>query len=377
MSMLEDKYYKFGREKVGPFVKGFTGWIHQNCKEDKIKTIIFLSRDGFLYYKYFSEQYANNYDIHYFCVSKKSLAFPFLYSTDNADEICKAVFTNRMLNISDFGKQLGLDYDKINCIVNFFGIDPEHIYNRENENDIQYLVKVIKAVKKIYKEEIKEQYNLFVEYYLHLNIKEKCALVDIGWRGTSQYMIESILHRSGNGFDILGLYVGIDPLFKINARGYLFCDRGEYRNEVMSAVALLEMFGMQLVGTTIGYIKEHGLVYPVISDFEFQDQDSEINCIELIQRGAMDYSGKKGCDVIHIISHPDKNIWALFNDWMCYGTDKRPLIIMNSWFSYISNPRKLLHDFNFSSWKAGFLYSFFRNGSIAFNVYCILKKIFG
>lgn len=377
MSMLEDKYFKFGLEKMGPFVKGFTEWIHQKCEGEKIKKILFLSRDGFIYYKYFSERYADKYDIHYFCVSKKSLAFPLLYSTDNADEICKAIFTNRMFNIRDFGKQLGLDYEKISYIVNLFGINPEHIYNRENENDIQYLVNVIKAVKNIYKEEIEEQYNLFLEYYSYLNIEEKCALIDIGWRGTSQYMIESILHRAGKRFDILGLYVGVDPLFKINARGYLFCDRGEYRNEVMSAVALFEMFGMQLVGTTIGYIKEHGLVSPVISNFEFEDQDSEVNCIKLIQQGTMNYSGDEGCDIIYIISHPNKNVWALFNDWNCYGTNRRPLIIKNSCLSYIRNPRKLIHDFNFSSWKAGFLYSFFGNGNIAYNVYCILKKVFG
>ena len=55
-------------------------------------------------------------------------------------------------------------------------------------------------------------------------MRGNCAIVDIGWHGSMQYYLECLLALSGIKANIIGYYVGVNPIVPLTgkAKGYLF-----------------------------------------------------------------------------------------------------------------------------------------------------------
>lgn len=389
--LKEKSYYKFGFEYYGPFVQSFNEWILKECELRKIENILFASRDAFCYYKCFEECYKNKkIKAKYIKISKKSLAFPLMGTSLNDSSIVKVLFTNRLFQIEEFLAQVGLDEERSRDIVSEIPQLCNKMFERNNRNDIKVLSEIINRIRRKYDAEITEQYRLLLKYLSQLGFYGKIALVDVGWKGSCQYILDTIISQAGIDINLYGLYLGIISNHPINAKGFLF-DSKHNKNEmrILSGVGIIEMIGMERTGTVLGYKLENGDVHFITREYEYYDYDAccytrEHIDIGEIQQGAIDFI--RGniylCEVISpnkllkFVSVPTNNSISLFGEWQCYNCVLRPIIYFNSKTNYLFKIKQFKLDLNKSQWKVGFIYRVVKNGNISYVIYVLLKRIF-
>lgn len=377
--ILKNDYYLFGKNYFGPFVNEFVNWIENQAKQKQIDTLWFLSRDSYIYWKVFERKQNVNINIYYFEVSKKSLAFPLMYVEKDNNIICKILLDNRMFSIYDVGSQFGMSNKDIENLLEEKNLNNNKIYDRENEEDQIEIIQIIKYIREKYKNIIEQQFFAFISYARQMIRGHKIGIIDVGWRGSCQVMMEKIFTYISQKVELYGLYLGLENRYNISGDGFLFNNQCRTRNEVMSAVALIELLGMQLSGTVLRY-RDNNAISADRAPFEFLHDSRECIGIREIQQGAMDYfetdlvSG--GRKFLIALSRPNKVIFEMFCDWNCFGLSYRPIIVYRKFKEYLGAIRKLKIDLNLSSWKSGYIYRYVRSGKIAFAIYSILKKIY-
>ena len=69
----QEKYYEFGREYFGPFLLGFTRWLHSEIKKQEIQKVFFFARDGWMMERAFRLIVKSNIEEGYVYFSRKSI----------------------------------------------------------------------------------------------------------------------------------------------------------------------------------------------------------------------------------------------------------------------------------------------------------------
>lgn len=332
----DDKFYLFrlGYECLGPILYGYTKWIHDKIKEQQIEHAYFLARDMYLFIDVYKQMYGDD-GISYLEISRKSLRKAYV--------VCKKDFEayKDTLQRKKFTKQ-----------------ELAKAFNT-TESDIEKLIVNKKNLQILQDDANKSLVYLKQE---HVFDKKKNALVDIGWHGTLQNMLEVI---TGNKF--YGLYFGYYPrpeFVTLQADAYWVKSLDESKAlEAMSIDLLLETMLFPDIGTIVSYQEKDGKILPIYEKCEMQD----IGIVEQLQIGAKQFvrdimasgSDLDGCNFTYamfsLAINPTYKIAKKLGALQYEDTTVETLAELKKIKYYMLCPWRLLFDFKKARWKEGFL----------------------
>ena len=192
-----NKYFKFGVEKFGPFLFGFTVWLRNAIENENIDKIFFFARDGFMMEKAYlllEQSCPLGIESEYVYFSRNSMRRALLWTCDSYEESLKFLTPKLYIPFSEIASYYGIEKTKGIEIAKSVGLqwDKDLVYSELKTNP--KVKKVYELMRDNIQEKSKIQYHLIVEYLKQMGMDRRCAIVDIGWHGTMQYYLEQIIN---------------------------------------------------------------------------------------------------------------------------------------------------------------------------------------
>ena len=367
-------YEKFGYTYLGPLVYGFCKYI--NSKAEDNSDIIFLAREGNFLKKCYDSIFSTESKTKYMYVSRKSISSDVIYDFKSFDDFSSTQSFSQNETIEIFLKRYNLYNDK----------NLELIKKSCSVKDSLYSKRIKKFLRENFNKLLNNTVNerLLQNYLESFKINTKTIIVDIGWNGTMQDLIEKKI-----GFAVNGYYLGVRKKRKTSYKhGYIF-DNDEFLETCSrSMVGFLEILFSANHGTTIGYKKVKNKVQPILQENDIPD--STMNLILEIQRGAMKFIDDFKCfgnffdmifndntfykNIINVGLKPSTKVIKLFKNFKVYDEKVEGLIENKSLIYYLFHPKKMKYDYVESSWKNAFLKSIFKLNLSYFKIFQLTYK---
>lgn len=339
-----DSFYDIGFKYAGPILFIYVWWVLLEAQKKNINRLYFIARDGYPLYeiaKIFVDKFNLNIECKYLYCSRKVLRLA-CYHVDR--DTFKHILFKKPVNptFDSLIDRFNLTNELINNLKAELNIN--HIKYDGILSDIEYtnLIKYLQN-NKHFTEAINQtsadMFNMISNYLLEqdfftFNYK---AIVDLGWFGSIQYALKTILKYNNKNIVIEGFYFG---LYYNDYQNETFYNTFIFNNKfdclkIWFSPNLLECMCSAPYGQTIGYNLQNNKMTPI-----FSEQPTEINQqTKKINDGIFDFSEK----MISIINY---NIKAeiLIN----YGkklTKKMMQKPSNELYTLVST---LLHVDNFS-----------------------------
>ncbi|WP_243235697.1 HAD family hydrolase [Zhenpiania hominis] len=399
ISEYQSPYEKIGYAVFGPLLYGFSCWLAQKIPENR--TILFLARDGAVIRRAF--QIISKRSTLYLYISRKSVYGAYLSCVENTNEIIKNKFPiiSRRHTTGELAISHNISESKMQELFEKNGIEKDEIIISDEIEK-----QVLDTIWPVVKNNAKEQYQLFQEYLNQLGVSAKCAVIDVGWRGTTQTLLQQAGFKVGREkIDWEGYYFGIHYLIKNEfiqenknrMFGFLykedsFKDRNYIREVILGTIAFFEMFFLSTEGTTKQYIRDNdGIVRPVIGKKENNSLMNEN--IDLIQNAALDFVSDLNQSTAKLLVNidskiafgnylafvkaPTKELLRYFNGYNCFNGDT-PKIFLGEHGSiyYLRHPRQLYKDLIRCDNRALFLKRIFKIPLPYFHILYFLRKFF-
>lgn len=353
-----DDSFKWGYETLGPVLLGFCSWVRQKAVQKGLKKIYFLARDMNLVHQIYKEHYFSE-GIVYLEISRKSLRKTYVRKK------------GRFLSVLDTMTRRPYTLKYLLTIMGFSSTHIENLggsYNLSQKVDLNYEPQEWfadfdrKAMEILYSERD------YAEEYLRENglfDLEEAAIVDIGWHGTIQNMLEDI-----TGKPFYGFYFGITKrsyFSDMKMEGYWFsCNKESDSFQYISIISILETMLFAQIGTTIGYRLENEHYIPIYNHSEMTD----FSFIHGFQQGAMQFV--KDCmDAYGIETIINSQDAVLPFTYMAFSPTLRQVGILGNLpyeeerifylvkkrekYKYLLSPASLICDYDNSRWKTGFI----------------------
>lgn len=245
-----------------------------------IKKIFFASRDTYYMFLAAKSFFSNDedVDIRYFHISTKVL-YPLIIEEGTAKELMSMFRLIYSFKPSSILKMLDIDKEKCKEIEQKVDIENE-IFSDGIE--AEYFAKVLVSVvgSKWLKKTCKEKKKRFLEYSKQQGLysdTDTVALIDLGWRGTSQLILRKI------GFtNVIFGYFGMlgmrEPFYKIGD-SFTFC-YNEDKPELDIYRYIIEYYLCTTdQGSTIDYKNNKGLLEPMYSSIKIDSTQKEMTIL--------------------------------------------------------------------------------------------------
>lgn len=383
MKQVSSQYFEqFGYNKFGPLLLGFTEWLHDQCLNNEIKTILFLSRDGYIFKKAYDLKYKDEKTI-YMYASRRSILVPMLSNIKNFNEIPKIIKFPKEMTIGKLLKKLGLE--DINCekILNAHNYRANQRIKlsdfKKNKKFTNLMIDLLPIIKK----NATKEKTALTKYIDSLEIPEKVAIVDIGWYGTMQKALEKLMPSK----QIFGYYLALHPYGNHydtrTYKGYLFDKTHDQKvsTNIYSYRYIMEFLTLAQHGSVKRFIdKKDGSVEAELYKYEYESMpEKEIS--KTIHEAALKYVSNNPNTVFaeKDFSKPflkpkmiDVKEWGnlIFIDGDKYSMAKPQKIT-----TYIKAPKQLVADFKDSGWKIGFMKNALKINLPYKTIYTLLRKI--
>ena len=197
MPTEEDKYFKIGYETLGPLLYGYSKWLIDRLKEEKIEKIFFLAREGNLLKKAFDIINKDKIESRYLYVSRRSTRTFLLKDIKDIQDVFEIVKMRNVITLDGFFTNIGLDIKKYKHLLDKYLVNAD--IDIKEFKDFRLLFEDIKS--DIIKNAIQEEKNL-IGYLKENKFYGKIAVSDVGWGGTIQNSLENILKENEIKFDI-------------------------------------------------------------------------------------------------------------------------------------------------------------------------------
>lgn len=372
-----DKFFQLGYELLGPLIFGFCLWIKNKKEELGIEHMYFLARDMYLFYQSYNILYNDN-NVDYLEVSRKSLRrsyvekYGFVRAKDtmSRDQYC----------VKDYFKALEIDFDdnhpedSLKEIRDYLNKSVDSI----NDNEVQVIDDYLSCV-------FKNDPDYCVEYLIQKGLlrQKMIAIIDIGWHGTIQNMLEKICDR-----DYFGLYFGNtkrNEYSRMHSLGYWF-DSDDERTvlDKLSITYILEVMLFPKTGTTLSYHNCSGVYKP-----KYGKTPSNNSFIQAFQEGAMQFVVDISSLTSYIHEIPSQIATLCYSRLAYYPTltqakkfsalqiedgEFYELVTMHKPSYYLLHPNVILKDYKRSKWKEGFIKRIVPVGINPHSVACLIKK---
>ena len=309
--MLKEEAYAF--RVLGPIFATFMHSVLERCKEEGIRKVYFLAREGLLLKELFKELAPAVYgnmnipDATYLCISRLT-AYHFSAKKLSLYELsCTAANGNE--SVSNLLSTLRIAREDLAVIAGEHGIpdiDANLPGGYVNFPPFQNLIsdpRIEKATLENYKEtgKLLEEYLEQVGFFNY----DKVAIVDVGWGGQIQNSLyRGLIHRQGKRPQIFGLYLGINGWAHSRATPAsryegLLADELKPDWAGMSSFFLPHSFEAIVRaphGTTVNYARSNdGAVFPIFKHDSTPSRKIEMQneaTISLLQKGIETYVSK-------------------------------------------------------------------------------------
>lgn len=383
---LSNRGQRLGYELLGPIIYSYCKWIHDSAvayKKDGKFRLWFAARDMYLFsiaYKLIYQEEANS---EYMYISRKSLR-PIL--TQSVADLTESgnVLPRGEYSLEELIRYMGYSLDDIDDDKQ---IDLNKRYNARKLNDYKGIKDILASAKILQAE---RQLALAGMKYLegHGLFDTDILLVDVGWHGTTQYILEKIQKSKNTNLSVKGLYIGCldgtdKKIGKESYRTFLFDERNT--SSFAMGIVLFESLILAPHGSTIRYQMERGNVIPVlgevenVSDFITDLQHGAMQFVKDFRKSLLDktmvISAEIGSEAfINLTTKPEKaelfNIGQLeYDNFYCQKmADPKGIIY------YMLSPRMFLKDLKYSPWRVGFLYKLFKLRLPYAKIYSLIRK---
>ena len=287
---------KIGYMLLGPHLLALTTWVHDVAVNNKIGTIHFVARDGYLVKKSFDYLYGNNgIKTNYVRLSRKSLILADIEKKEDFYSIISKVNFVTMT---------------INKLAKYFvpimkgNVDYKEIFKSKQmnlEKEFGGVAGFNKAIK-VFIEEIISFEKLFnykkmlKEYYSQI-IKPNDYIFDIGYSGRPEEALSVLL-----GYPVGSMYIHTNNDYAsrrrtiCNIKSYSF-----YEHKPVITGVLREHLLMELGPSTIGICKKNGKIEPVLEDYNISYNAKLITTI--IQDYALEFVRDYNENFSHCLSN--------------------------------------------------------------------------
>jgi len=369
--------YKLGYEVLGPLLLGFASWIHKEATEQKRDRLYFLARDTYLLRSAFEILY-KDMEITYLEVSRKSLRVAYIQKKRRFDAIFDTL-SRKKYTIYELLEALDITIDDyIRKCANYKIDSGDAQYDSMQLKDKELIDSIILNI-------VLNEKDYALDYLNKMGLdSDRSIIVDIGWHGTIQKMLEAICD-----LELYGLYFGNTKRSgcpKNNAKGYWFDNDDErtVRNE-LAITYILETMLFPDKGTTLGYKVTENDIVPCYAEFKQHNKD----LIRLFQQGAIrfvkDYresgpnmkcfnADESTLAYEHMAFQPTLKVAELFGNLRLEDGKMYQLARADNLFGYVIQPSKFIKDYIDARWKEGFIKQIFPLIRDPHRIACIIKK---
>lgn len=200
----------------GPVLFSYVWWVLMKTQERGIKTLYFLSRDGYLL-KEIAQEFCNRFalpiECRYLYCSRVSLRLP-SYHLIGEKSYYFLLESGCYITFKKIMKQINLtdEESKIVCSdCEFSWKEKDRVLGKKEFQELSKRLKNSSAYKELVMKKSKEAYQTTSEY-LRQEIpldSPKIAIVDSGWLGSMQFFLSQLLHSMGFQGEIEGFYFGL------------------------------------------------------------------------------------------------------------------------------------------------------------------------
>lgn len=380
-----EKYNEFGRTYFGPFLLGFTRWLSNEIKKQELQKIFFFARDGWMMERAFRLICEDNIEEKYVFFSRKSIRQALLHRCKDYKESLKYVSAEKYISFGGLLEYYGFDENERKEISDIYSVELKQDFDVAVLASNTQIKNIYDDLSEKIKKKSKEQDELLLQYLSQNEISGKVGIVDIGWKGSMQYYLETYLESQNMNVSLIGFYVGILPKEALRGETYGFLydsSNLKLRKKVLCFAGGLERLFQSLEGSTYGYKAEAGKIVPVLNAYEYADAPEIQKCIVELQNSALKFvSENKKCvadnkriayKLVRFGVSPTLKDVNLFSPF--YNTDGTREYYISQKAIYKYGLREFMHALSSSPWKNGFLKSAFKIPFPYYWIYRMMKK---
>lgn len=229
----------------------FIKWIHNNAKAADCEHLFFLTREGAFVRELYNIAYKENaIDNETLYASRRSLMAA---SSDLNWELMYRIFGSKTV-------EYVLEIFKIPKTCVHHSVLKRKFSEWECDEEIK---------RYLYDYSTQQRTRLLKMLQMDISTSNS-AIIDVGWKGTSQYLFDRILKNAGYNGKLIGLYFGefYDDFCKnLLKHGYLCSSKDKkYKESVLNAGFIFENTLTVPYGTTTGYQEIDGNIKPIFDD---------------------------------------------------------------------------------------------------------------
>lgn len=380
---LSNREERLGYEVLGPILYAYCRWIRDEYERVKTSNsrLWFAARDMYLFKQAFEIIYGD-FGIDYMYISRRSLRPVLTYTTGKITESGK-VFARGMYSIEEIVGKMG--YDVTDLTKSDF--DRSAKYNIRSLEEYPEVNSLLSSQRILDREH--ELAKNGIEYLENKGLVDsKIILADVGWHGTTQYILKRIQKSLSEKATLFGLYLGCldstnERIGKDNYKVFAFSE--DKTSDFAKGILLFESLILAPHGSTIYYKTNNGVIEPVLGD-----PDNVSDFLVSVQKGALEFVNdlkgsilgnniKLSSEIVTkafcslAISPRKEELQAIANlDYDDFGIEK--MAAPKALTHYLKNPRLLYHDLKYSPWRVGFLYKLFKIRLPYGRIYSFLRR---
>ena len=372
----KDIYFQYGFEILGPLLFGFSKWLYKTVQEQKFDHLFFLSRDGYLLLNAYKELYPSDETATaYLYVSRKAAREAQLCVNAELSEVSRLFPQNAYVKCREFCMYLNIEDDESMQILKECELTEDTSFLPKDLLRDSRLKKFYEKVKPRVVRKSKEAYDRTLRYLQQNDFFGEVGIVDIGWRGTIQDCLQTILQNdAGSQCEITGCYLGLsgEAAGQKNKLSFIAPEEGPQEFDA----GFVEYPFLAPEGSLLGYSDEPDhTIKPILADYEYDKESHEIaqgmqdgalhfvKCAKASQNeeftwdAAFSYANLK-----RLSKHPTWKEVNIFGNLAYYDGGKREIAAPKSIGHYLMHLKEFPYDLSVSSWRIGFLKRLFKIG---------------
>lgn len=297
--LQEDAFWRhLGYRRVGVLFLGFIEWLIADLRHYQPDRVYFLARDGHVMrqvYELLRDYHPDLPPSDYLYASRRALNFPAATQMDDAT-LDFLMSGTSLMSVKQYLARIGLAADAFKSEIQGAGFSgPEQLVDTpQAAGQLRNLFLVLgEQVLDLAAEERK----VLLEYLASVGFVSgrRVAVVDIGWHGSLQKSLASLLAADGQDVRLKGYYLGTFS----RAREYVekgldmvayLCEYGQpedYHDIIKLCVEIFEFVHSAPHGSVIRIQKREGNFVPQLEDDSYERE--KLRKAALVQEGALDF----------------------------------------------------------------------------------------
>lgn len=362
---------RLGYEILGPIIYAYCRWIHYSY--EKITTpkskLWFAARDMYLFFQAYKLLYGDDSDFHYVYISRKSLR-PILTQAVGDMTESGSIFARGEYTLAEIIKYMGYSIEDLDDPQKY---DLDRTYNIRKLKESEEVKSALSSPGILAKE--KELATRGMKYLEEQGLfSTDIVFADVGWHGTTQYILDRIQKSICDNRTIRGLYIGCldgtrEKIGENNYNTFMFME--DQVSEFAKGIILFESLILAPHGSAKTYKIENKKVIPVLSE-----PDNLSSFLLDVQRGALqfvrDYHSSILSHTIRLDADLSSEAFCKLaasplkeelesigqmdydNFYVNKMADPKPM------GTYMLHPKMFYKDLKYSPWRIGFLYKLFK-----------------